>query len=58
MGIDSITEPKDIRHSGSDKSVDATRDCRLGIQSEGIVLAKPPPPPPNEQHFVLEKALG
>lgn len=45
MAIDSITEPKDIRHSGSNKSVNAARDCRLGIQSEGIVLAKSPPLP-------------
>lgn len=37
MGIDSITEPKDSRHSGSNKSVDAARDCGFGIQSEGIV---------------------
>lgn len=47
MGIDSITEPKDIWHSGSNKSVDVARDCGFGIQSEGIVhlfpLQTPPP---------------
>lgn len=59
MGIDSITEPKDIRHSGSNKSVDAARDCRLGIQSEGIVLIFPlQKSPPLYEQFVLEKALG
>lgn len=46
MGIDSITEPKDIRHSGSNKSVDVARDCRFGIQSEGIV-----------NFFPMQKAL-
>lgn len=47
MGIDSITEPKDIRHSRSNKSVDIARDCGFGLQLKGIVhflpLQKSPP---------------